>query len=184
MDYSYTAGLRKNDCCCYTVVDRLLRLLEPLSSAIQATTIAVDLCPVIEVTMQATAERSVEAMLNELRTSAETVLENDTFIEVSIDENKSNLTRQLSNYKDVALDNLRQPLVDTTRTRRSFYVRLSQKQERVNWTDVRPALGLPYDEHGSNLDAEWNILRRLKEDWTSGAFLSSLLVVPYFVAVS
>lgn len=168
-----------------TLVDRFLRPLASLNNAIQAaTTTAVDLCPVIEATTEAIAEISVEAVLKEVRTSAEKLLENGTFIELLREENESNLTRQLTHYKDLILDNLRQRLVDPTRTLRSFYVCLSQKRESVNWREVLPAVGLPYDEeYGRNLDAEWNIFRRLNEDLTSTAFLSSLLVVPHLVAM-
>lgn len=168
-----------------TLVDRFLGPLASLNNAIQATTTtAVDLCPVIEATTEAIAAISVEAALKEVRTSAEKLLENGTFVEVLTDENKSNLTRELNKYKALILDNLRQRLVDPTSTLRSFYMCLSQKQDAVNWREVLPAIGLPHDEeHARNLDAEWNIFRRLKEDLTSTAFLSSLLVVPHFVAM-
>ncbi|CAN7945744.1 unnamed protein product [Ixodes hexagonus] len=166
-------------------VDRLFKPLASLNSAIQNTsTTAVDLCPLVEATTEAIVELSVEGVLRDVNTSVQHLEKSGTHIQALTPDDQKSLAFQLTKYKELILANLRERLVDRSTALRCFYASLSQKKQVVDWKAVLPAVGLRYDEEiASNLDAEWNIFRRLQEDLTCIRFLSSLLVQPHHAAM-
>lgn len=166
-------------------VDHLFKPLATLNSAIPKTsTTVVDLCPLVEATAKAIGELSVEGVLKDVKVSVQDLEKSGTHIQALTRDDERSLAFQLTKYKELILENLRQRLVDCSTALRCFYACLSQKKQVVDWKAVLPAVGLQYHEEiGSNLDAEWNIFRRLQEDLTSTAFLSSLLVQPHPAAM-
>lgn len=151
------------------LVDRLFKPLATLNSAIEKTsTTAVALCPLVEATAEAVGELSLEGMLKDVKGIGEGPRESGTHIQALRRDDERSLAFQLTKYKELILDNLRQRFVDGSTALWCFSACLSQKKQVVDWKAVFPAIGLRYDEEiGSNLDAEWNIFRRLQEDLAS-----------------
>lgn len=102
-------------------VDRLFKPLATLNSAIQKTsTTAVDLCPLVEATAEAIGELSVEGVLKDVKVSVQDLEKSGTHIQALTRDDERSLALQLTKYKELILENLRQRLVNCSTALRCF----------------------------------------------------------------
>nr|XP_048697845.1 uncharacterized protein LOC125632943 [Caretta caretta]XP_048697846.1 uncharacterized protein LOC125632943 [Caretta caretta]XP_048697847.1 uncharacterized protein LOC125632943 [Caretta caretta]XP_048697848.1 uncharacterized protein LOC125632943 [Caretta caretta]XP_048697849.1 uncharacterized protein LOC125632943 [Caretta caretta]XP_048697851.1 uncharacterized protein LOC125632943 [Caretta caretta] len=168
-----------------SLLSLLLKPLGSLNNAIQASaTTVVDLCPAREATFGSIRELSIEKVLEEAKTSVQKLTNEGICTESLSEEDKKCLLRQLKKYTALILKNLQQRLLDSTHHLRSFYRSLSYKTLTAEWSEARPAMGLPCAQDKiENSNTEWNIIRRMNEDLTSTSFLSSLVARPNLCAL-